>query len=64
MKVAKTEVARRLDAIRIPAAVQDLGSVVAMQVEVRGVCATCAQAKTAEAPTKESQHHRTERSRK
>jgi Fur family peroxide stress response transcriptional regulator len=53
-----------LDAIRIPAAVQDLGSVVAMQVEVRGFCATCVKAKIAEAPTKGPQHHRTERSRK
>jgi Fur family peroxide stress response transcriptional regulator len=53
-----------LNAIRIPDAVQDLGSVVAMRVEVRGLCATCAKAKTAKAPTKGSQHHRSERSRK
>jgi Fur family peroxide stress response transcriptional regulator len=53
-----------LDAIRIPAAVRDLGSAVTMQIEVRGVCATCAKAKSAEAPTKESQHHRIERSRR
>jgi Fur family peroxide stress response transcriptional regulator len=53
-----------LDAIRIPPAVKELGSVVAMQIEVRGFCAACAKARTAEAPTKESQHHRTERSRR
>jgi Fur family transcriptional regulator, peroxide stress response regulator len=53
-----------LDAIRAPAAVQKLGSVVAMQVEVRGLCATCARTKTAGASTKEPQRHRTARSRK
>jgi Fur family peroxide stress response transcriptional regulator len=53
-----------LDAIRIPAAVRDLGSVVTTQVEVRGLCATCAKAKREEAPTQESQHRRSERSRK
>jgi Fur family peroxide stress response transcriptional regulator len=53
-----------LDAIRIPAAVRDLGSVVTTQVEVRGLCATCAKAKSAESPAKESRHQRTERSRK
>jgi Fur family peroxide stress response transcriptional regulator len=53
-----------LDAVRVPAAVRDLGSVVAMQVEVRGLCATCAKAKTAQGRTRESQRHRTRRSRK
>jgi Fur family peroxide stress response transcriptional regulator len=53
-----------LDAMRIPDAVQNLGSVVAMQVEVRGLCAACAKAKIAKTPTKGSQHHRTERGRK
>jgi Fur family transcriptional regulator, peroxide stress response regulator len=53
-----------LDAVRIPAAVRDLGSVVAMQVEVRGFCATCTKAKAARAPARESLHHRTRRSRK
>jgi Fur family peroxide stress response transcriptional regulator len=53
-----------LDAVRIPAAVRDLGSVVTMQVEVRGVCATCTTAKAARAPARESQPHRTRRSRK
>jgi Fur family transcriptional regulator, peroxide stress response regulator len=52
-----------LDAIRIPAAVKELGSVVATQVEVRGLCPACAKAKAGKAPTKESQH-RTERSRR
>jgi Fur family peroxide stress response transcriptional regulator len=33
-----------LDAIRLPAAVRDLGSVVAIRVEARGSCATCAAA--------------------
>jgi Fur family transcriptional regulator, peroxide stress response regulator len=36
-----------LDGIRVPGAVKDLGSVVAMQVEVRGLCAACARARTA-----------------
>jgi Fur family peroxide stress response transcriptional regulator len=54
-----------LDALRVPVAVQELGSVVAMQVEVRGLCASCCtKAKTTEAPTKKSPHHRTERRRK
>jgi Fur family transcriptional regulator, peroxide stress response regulator len=52
-----------LDAVRVPAAVRNLGSVVAMQIEVRGLCATCAKAKTAEAPAKAPRHHRPERSR-
>lgn len=52
-----------LDAIRIPAAVQDLGSVVAMQVEVRGLCATCAKAKDARTRNEKPQHQRGERSR-
>jgi Fur family peroxide stress response transcriptional regulator len=52
-----------LDAIRIPTAVRDLGSVVVMQVEVRGLCATCAKAKTARTPARKNQHDRSERSR-
>ena len=52
-----------LDAIRVPSAVRDLGSIVAMQVEVRGLCATCTKAKTAKASSRESQRHRTRRSR-
>lgn len=52
-----------LDAIRIPAVVRDLGSVVAMQVEVRGLCATCAKAKNARTQSKKPQHQRGERSR-
>ena len=53
-----------LDAIRAPAAVRYLGSVVAMQVEIRGLCASCAKAKRAGAPSKESRHQRSERTRK
>jgi Fur family peroxide stress response transcriptional regulator len=53
-----------LDAIRAPAAVRDLGSVVAVRVEIRGLCATCARAKVARASTRESQHQRSERGRK
>jgi Fur family peroxide stress response transcriptional regulator len=53
-----------LDAVRIPAAVRDLGSVVTTQVEVRGLCATCAKAKTAQGPATGPPHHRTRRSRK
>ena len=52
-----------LDVVRVPAAVRDLGSVVSMQVEVRGLCATCAKAKTAQGPAKGSPRHRTRRSR-
>ncbi len=55
---------RALDAIRAPAAARDLGSVILVRVEVRGLCAACARAKTARAPTKEFRHHRTEGSRK
>jgi len=33
-----------LDGMRLPRAVKDLGSVVAAQIEVRGLCATCARA--------------------
>jgi Fur family peroxide stress response transcriptional regulator len=36
-----------LDGLRLPGAVKDLGSVLAMQIEVRGLCATCARAGTA-----------------
>ncbi len=53
-----------LDAVRIPAAVRELGSVVTVQVEVRGLCATCAKAKASRVPPRESRHHRTRRSRK
>ena len=53
-----------LDAIRIPAAVHDFGSVVVTQVEVRGLCATCAKAKNAGTQNKKTQHQkRSERSR-
>jgi Fur family peroxide stress response transcriptional regulator len=52
-----------LDAIRVPSAVRTLGSIVAMQVEVRGLCATCTKARTAKASNKEPQRHRTRRSR-
>jgi Fur family transcriptional regulator, peroxide stress response regulator len=34
-----------LDAIEVPAGVRDLGSVVAVRVEVRGSCAKCAKAR-------------------
>lgn len=53
-----------LDAIRVPATVRDLGSIVAMQVEVRGLCTTCAKAKTATAPSKKSRYQRSKRSKK
>jgi len=53
-----------LDTIRIPAAVKNLGSVVVMQVEVRGLCANCAKPKTAKAQTTGTQRGRTEKSRK
>jgi Fur family peroxide stress response transcriptional regulator len=45
-----------LDSIRIPAALKDLGSVVTMQVEVRGRCTACAQASAGKRPSKGSQH--------
>lgn len=53
-----------LDAIRPPASVRDLGSVVAMQVEIRGLCAICAKAKRAGAPARKSRRDRIARSRK
>jgi Fur family transcriptional regulator, peroxide stress response regulator len=34
-----------LDGLRLPGAVRDLGSVVAMQIEVRGLCAACARSR-------------------
>jgi len=43
-----------LDAIRIPDAVKDLGSVLTTQVEVRGLCSSCAKLKTGKARTKGS----------
>jgi Fur family transcriptional regulator, peroxide stress response regulator len=43
-----------LDAIRTPVAVKDLGSVVAMQIEVRGLCAACARARAAGQRTRAS----------
>ena len=49
-----------LDGIRIPGTVKDLGSVVAMQVEVRGLCASCARARTPAVPTRESPRKRIE----
>jgi len=49
-----------LDTIRIPAAVKNLGSVVVMQVEVRGLCTNCAKPKTAKTRTKGTQQGRTE----
>lgn len=52
-----------LDAIRIPAAVQDLGSVVAMRVEVRGICTSCVRTKTVGARNQKPQHQRSGRSR-
>ena len=36
-----------LDGVRVPGAARDLGRVLAMQVEVRGLCATCARAGSA-----------------
>jgi Fur family peroxide stress response transcriptional regulator len=53
-----------LDAIRAPASVRDLGSVVAVRVEIRGLCATCAKRKATRVPAKKSQHDRSERNRK
>jgi Fur family peroxide stress response transcriptional regulator len=53
-----------LDAIRAPASVRDLGSVVAVRVEIRGLCATCAKTKPAKAPARKPQHDSRERNRK
>jgi len=36
-----------LDTVRVPSTVKELGSVVAMQIEVRGLCAACARIKGA-----------------
>ena len=45
-----------LDAIRVPGAVKGLGSVVAMQIEVRGLCAACARARAARRPAERTKH--------
>jgi len=53
-----------LDSMRVPGPVQKLGSVVATQVEARGLCWTCAKAKTAGVPTREPRRQRIEGSRR
>jgi len=52
----------RLDDIRIPAAVKALGDVLAVQVEVRGLCAACASTKKTR--KRRGSQHRTEGSRR
>jgi Fur family transcriptional regulator, peroxide stress response regulator len=52
-----------LDAIRVPAAVKGLGSIVAMQLEVRGLCAACARARAAGRRTRVSPRRPTTKSR-
>jgi Fur family peroxide stress response transcriptional regulator len=53
----------QLGALRIPDAVKKLGSVVATHVEVRGLCAACAKAKTIE-PRSKGSHHQPNKGKK